>query len=127
MSGWRAQGFGLVCIANRYQRTLAEVVGSSGTVHRIGATIRVRSPAMLRSIRLDIYWDGASISVVSAPLGDFFGHALGRCVSFASALLSSPEGRRFNCSIPMPFRAGMKIVMSNESATDWAICIRKKP
>lgn len=102
------------------QRTLAEVVGSSGTVRRIWATIRDRSSAMLRSIRLDIYWDGASTPAVSAPIGDFFGHALGRCVPFESALLSSPEGRSFNCAIPMPFRTGMKIVVTNESSTDLA-------
>ncbi len=102
------------------QRTLAEVVGGSGTVRRIWATIRDRSPTMLRSIRMDIYWDGASRPAVSAPIGDFFGHALGRCVTFESALLSSPEGRSFNCCIPMPFRSGMKIVVTNESTIDLA-------
>ncbi|MFN8441444.1 MAG: glycoside hydrolase family 172 protein [Caldilineaceae bacterium] len=100
------------------QRTLAEVSGSSGMIRRIWATIRDRSPQMLRSIRLDIYWDGASTPAVSVPLGDFFGHAAGRCVAFESALLSSPEGRSFNCCIPMPFRSSMKMVVTNESATD---------
>lgn len=100
------------------QQTLAAVTGNSGMVRRIWCTIRDRSPAMLRSIRLDMYWDGASTPAVSAPIGDFFGHAAGRCVTFQSALFSSPEGRSFNCCIPMPFRTGMKMVVTNEGTTD---------
>ncbi len=99
-------------------KTLAEATNTSGTVRRIWATIRDRSPAMLRAIRLEIFWDGARSPAVSVPIGDFFGHALGRCVTFESALLSSPEGRSFNCNIQMPFKTGMKIVVSNTSSTD---------
>ena len=100
------------------QQTLAEVTGTSGMVRRLWCTIRDRSPQMVRSIRLDIYWDGAATPAVSAPIGDFFGHAAGRCVPFQSALFSSPEGRSFNCCIPMPFGSGMKIVVTNEGTTD---------
>ena len=100
------------------QRTLAEVAHTSGTVRRIWATIRDRSPAMLRGLRLDIYWDGVDTPAVSAPIGDFFGHPLGQCITFESALFSSPEGRSFNCCIPMPFRTGMRIVVGNESGID---------
>lgn len=102
------------------QRILAEATGVSGTVRRIWATIRDRSPAMLRGLRLDVYWDGADTPAVSAPIGDFFGHPLGQCITFESALFSSPEGRSFNCCIPMPFRTGMKIVVTNESGIDLA-------
>jgi len=52
--------------------TLAEATGRSGTVRRIWVTIPDRSPKMLRGIRLDMYWDGATTPAVSAPLGDFF-------------------------------------------------------
>lgn len=54
------------------QQTLAEVTGTSGMVRRIWCTIRDRSPQMLRSIRLDIYWDGAATPAVSAPIGRVF-------------------------------------------------------
>src|SRR5690242_21619269 len=56
------------------QLVLAEVRGSSGTVHRIWATINDRSPAMLRGLKLEMFWDGASTPAVSVPFGDFFGH-----------------------------------------------------
>lgn len=97
---------------------LAEAQGTSGTVRRIWMTFWDRSPRMLRSLRLDIYWDGARTPAVSAPLGDFFGVGLGRTAVFESALFSNPEGRSFNSVVPMPFRSGMRIVLTNESDTD---------
>jgi hypothetical protein len=99
-------------------RVLAEVAGQSGTLRRIWITISDRTPRMLRGVRLDIYWDGADEPAVSAPLGDFFGHGLGRMRPFQSCLFSSPEGRSFVGVVPMPFRTGMKAVVTNESGTD---------
>jgi hypothetical protein len=98
--------------------TLAEVSSSSGTVHRIWATINDRSPAMLRGLKIEMFWDGASTPAVSAPFGDFFGHGLGHMSAFQSALFASPEGKSFVCYIPMPFKTGMKIVLTNESGKD---------
>ena len=98
--------------------TLAEVRGTSGTVHRIWMTFWDRSPQMLRSLRIDMYWDGAATPAVSAPLGDFFGVGLGRTATFESALFSNPEGRSFVATVPMPFRTGMRIVVTNESGAD---------
>jgi hypothetical protein len=98
--------------------TLAEVKGATGTVRRIWATINDRSPRMLRGLRIDMYWDGAARPAVSAPFGDFFGLGLGQMTAFQSALFTSPEGRSFNCYIPMPFRTGMKITVTNESGVD---------
>lgn len=100
------------------QKVLAHAENTSGTVRRIWITISNRSPVALRGLRLDMYWDGADRPAVSAPLGDFFGQGLGRCVTFQSALFSNPEGRSFNCIVPMPFRTGMKIVVTNESDAD---------
>jgi D-arabinan exo alpha-(1,3)/(1,5)-arabinofuranosidase (non-reducing end) len=98
--------------------TLAEVHGSSGMVRRIWATINDRSPAMLRGLKIEMFWDGAAKPAVSAPFGDFFGFGLARMAVFQSALFASPEGKSFNCYIPMPFRTGMKIVVTNESGKD---------
>ncbi len=100
------------------EKVLAEVAGQSGTLRRIWITISDRSPRMLRGIRLDIFWDGAKTPAVSAPLGDFFGHGLGRMRPFQSCLFSSPEGRSFCSVVPMPFATGMKAVVTNESGTD---------
>ncbi len=98
--------------------TLAEVRGSSGTVRRIWATIDDRSPQMLRGLKIEMFWDGAAKPAVSAPFGDFFGTGLGQMTAFESVLFASPEGRSFLCFIPMPFRTGMKVVVTNESGKD---------
>ena len=100
------------------QRILAEVSGRSGTVRRIWATIIDQSPAMLRGLRLDFYWDGATTPAVSVPFGDFFGMGLGETSAFHSALFANPQGRSFVCYAPMPFRKGMKLVVKNETDAD---------
>jgi hypothetical protein len=90
----------------------------AGIINRIWMTVIDRSPRCLRSIVLQIYWDGASKPAVSVPLGDFFGVGLGRRTAFQSALFSDPEGRSFNCYVPMPFKKHARIVFVNESDVD---------
>ena len=87
----------------------------AGIIQRMWLTINDRSPAMLRSLRLEMYWDESSKPAVSVPLGDFFGVGLGRKVAFENALFSDPEGRSFTCYIPMPFRKAARITIKNES------------
>ena len=106
------------CLKAGEAKALAQAKGTSGTVRRIWITINERHAKMLRGVRLDFYWDDAATPAVSVPIGDFFGHGIGRMATFQSALFSSPEGRSFNCCIPMPFRTGMKIVATNETDTD---------
>jgi hypothetical protein len=109
-----AKGHAFDAIAAGETATLLDIKGS-GAICRIWMTVNDRSPEMLRSLRLDIYWDGAARPAVSAPLGDFFGVALGRRTAFECALFSDPEGRSFNCFIPMPFRMAARITLTNES------------
>ncbi len=97
--------------------TLLETKGS-GIVNRIWLTIRDRSPKMLRSLKIEMFWDGSEKPAVAVPLGDFFGVGLGKKVPFENYLFSDPEGRSFNCLIPMPFKDGAKITITNESDVD---------
>jgi len=98
---------------------MAEGSGSSGMIRRIWATISEwRNPEILRSLRIDVFWEGTATPAISAPWGDFFGQGLGRVRKFESILFSNPEGRSFNCFIPMPFNKGFKMVVTNESSHD---------
>lgn len=97
---------------------LAESQGRSGTIRQIWITVSDRSPAMLRGLKIEMFWDGSNRPAVSAPLGDFLAFGAGHMAAFQSALFSSPEGKSFDCFIPMPFTTGMKIVITNESAKD---------
>ena len=87
-----------------------------GMITRMWFTVNDRTTATLRSLRLDMYWDGAQRPAVSVPFGEFFGAILARPVAFESELLSNPEGKSFNCCIPMPFREGARVVVTNESS-----------
>lgn len=90
----------------------------AGVINRIWMTIIARNPAALRSIYIEMYWDNAKKPAVSVPLGDFFGIGLGRRTPFQSVFFSDPEGKSFNCYIPMPFKKHAKIVFINESKQD---------
>ncbi|MBI4892678.1 MAG: DUF2961 domain-containing protein [Acidobacteria bacterium] len=98
-------------------KTLLDFQGS-GVVRRIWITIPLRDPQMLRSLRLDMYWDNARTPAVSVPFGDFFGAIHGSAVRLENELFSNPEGRSFNCYIPMPFRTAARITVTNESGRD---------
>lgn len=108
-----AKGHPSEFIAPGEKRTLLDVKGA-GIIQRIWLTVNERSPFMLRAIRIEMYWDNAAKPAVSAPLGDFFGTGLARRTPFQSALFTDPEGRSFNCYIPMPFRSAAKVVIINE-------------
>ncbi len=93
-------------------------VDGAGIITRMWFTIQDRSPQMLRSLKIEMFWDGEEKPAVSAPFGDFFGNGLGRMVPHESELFSSAEGRSFNCFIPMPYKTGAKVAVTNEGDTD---------
>lgn len=85
-----------------------------GIIQRIWLTY-TRNPKLYRSLRLRMWWDGDPKPAVDVPAGDFFLNNLGKPMPFESALFSNPEGKSYNCFIPMPFRTGAKITLTNES------------
>jgi hypothetical protein len=93
-------------------------VEGSGIVRRMWITISDRSSVMLRALKIEAFWDGAGTPAVSAPFGDFFGVGLGRRVPFENEFFSDPEGRSFNCILPMPFHKSARITVTNESDRD---------
>jgi len=109
-----AKGHAFETIPVGGSHVLADIQGA-GTIDRMWMTIEDRSPEALRGLRLDIYWDGAARPAVSVPLGDFFLHGASQMVPMETALLTSPEGRSFVSYVPMPFRTGARIVVTNES------------
>jgi hypothetical protein len=95
---------------------IAEIQGP-GVIRRIWLTVR-GEPQILRGMVVRIYWDGQKTPSVEAPLQDFFGIPFARQVRFESALFSNPEGRSFNCFIPMPFRGKAVVEVENQSPID---------
>jgi hypothetical protein len=95
-------------------KTLCDVQGP-GMIRHIWLTLEDRSPEMMRSYVLRIYWDNNDYPSVEAPLGDFFGVAHGRTVHYTSPYLGTPEGRAFQCYFPMPFARRCRITFENDS------------
>jgi hypothetical protein len=96
-------------------KILAESYGATGIVRRIWMTIGKRNAKMLQGIKIEMYWDGSETPAVSVPIGNFFGQALGTMNTFENIFFSCPEGRSFNCVIPMPFRKSMRIQLLNST------------
>jgi hypothetical protein len=111
-----AKGHAFESLKAGERKTLLDIHGA-GRLQRMWCTVSDRSPKMLRALRLQMYWDGAVKPAVDVPLGDFFVAAL-QPVAFQSAVISNPEGRSFNCTIPMPFRTGARVVLINEGSQD---------
>lgn len=101
--------------------TLLDVTGT-GMITRMWITVADRSALMLRSLKFEIYWDGEKTPAVSVPFGDFFSVGLGRTASFDNHFFANPEGRSFQCFIPMPFKSGARITITNESNKDLTHC-----
>ena len=64
---------------------------------------------MLRSLKLEMFWDGGTRPAVSVPFGGFFGMGPGRTTKYHNAFFANPEGRSFLSFIPMHFKKGAKI------------------
>jgi hypothetical protein len=112
-----AKGAAFSPVPARSEKVLMDVEGA-GVIHRMWFTMSNRTPKMLRSIVLRIYWDNSETPAVEVPFGDFFGAILGEMKAFESELFSSPEGRSFHVVIPMPFRTHARVVFANESGED---------
>lgn len=90
-------------------------VEGSGTIRRLWFVPSPQNLEVLRGLRIQMFWDGASEPAVDAPFGDFMGQMHGRMTEFESIYFSSPESRSLNCFVPMPFRTAAKILVTNES------------
>lgn len=97
--------------------TLAHIEGP-GMMRSFWLTFPDRSPEMLRSLILRIYWEEAPLPSVLAPIGDFFGLAHGRAAHFSTPYLGMSEGKGFNCFFPMPFAKQCKVTFENDSPNE---------
>jgi hypothetical protein len=93
---------------------LADLRGP-GTVRHIWMTFPPAPPEQMRSLVLEVFYDGRSEPSISVPCLDFFGVPLGRPIAFDSALTAVHEGRGFNAYFPMPFRKGIRVELTNTS------------
>ena len=110
-----AKGNAFFIIAPGEKKVIFDVKGA-GMIRRIWFSGSIAKNAIQkRSVRIDMFWDGAPKPAVSAPVGDFFGLGMGLRTSFESALFASPEANSMICKIPMPYRKSAHVEITNES------------
>jgi hypothetical protein len=73
------------------------------------------TPEEMRSVWLEVHYDGRAEPSISTPVPDFFAMPHGRPVPLDSAMISVHEGRGFNSYLPMPFREAIRVVVHNAS------------
>lgn len=115
-----AKGSAFTKLASGDSIVLLDADGA-GIIQRMWFTIDDRSGAMLRGLRLRMYWDHSSTAAVDVPFGDFFCLGAGKMVAFENEFFSTVEGRSFNCYIPMPFKSGARITLTNGSGKDLSL------
>ncbi len=100
---------------------LASIEGA-GIVKHIWMTLNTQDAFIRRNAVIRMYWDGEREPSVQAPLGDFFGQGWGEEYNFASLPLAAApaKGRALNCYFPMPFGAGARITLENDSEHELA-------
>jgi pimeloyl-ACP methyl ester carboxylesterase len=103
-------------------KTIAHLEGPGEVRHiwLVPSSMDIRYP---RALVLRIYWDGADVPSVEAPLGDF--HAVGngmRANVNSLPVKVSSYGRGYNSYWRMPFRKEARITLSNESDKESASC-----
>jgi len=91
---------------------LADLEGP-GVIRHLWMTFPPGPPERMRSLLLEVFYDGADAPSVSVPCLDFFGLPHGRPVAYHSALTAVNEGRGFNSTIPLPFRQRVRVEFVN--------------
>lgn len=94
---------------------LADLEGP-GTIRHIWMTVPPAPPEVMRALRLEAFYDGASQPSISVPALDFFGLPHGRPVAYQSVLASAQEGRGFNSYVPIPFAGSVRVELTNEGS-----------
>lgn len=96
--------------------TLADIDGP-GTIRHVWMTFVPGPPGTMRSLFVEVFYDGGDEPSVSVPCLDFFGLPHGRPVPYHSVLTSAQEGRGFNSYFPMPFDGHARVEIVNAGAS----------
>ncbi|HUO04425.1 MAG TPA: glycoside hydrolase family 172 protein [Candidatus Binataceae bacterium] len=93
---------------------LADLKGP-GTIRHIWMVFPPAPPELLRSLVLEVFYDGAAEPSISVPALDFFGLPHGRRAEIYNILFSVNEARGYNAFIPIPFRRAVRVEFHNAS------------
>ncbi|MCI8501938.1 MAG: DUF2961 domain-containing protein [Oscillospiraceae bacterium] len=96
------------------EKILCDVDGPV-VIRRIWLTISERTKEVLANTYFCAYWDDEASPSICVPISEFFCMGRDQMVAFENEYFSSPEGRSFVCTIPMPARKHAKLTLKNLS------------
>ena len=73
-----------------------------------------KTPLILRSLVIRVWWDGQAHPSIECPIGDFMGFAHGKVMAYQSAVHSLGQKAAMNIWLPMPFAKNARITLTNE-------------
>lgn len=95
--------------------TIADIKGPGAITH-IWTTYKGGG----RDLIIRFYWDGSEHPSIEAPIGDFFGVAMGFVAPMSSFPIQCTSfGRSRNCWWYMPFNKSAKVTLSNLRSADY--------
>ncbi len=98
------------------ERVVLADIDGPGTIRHIWLTFPPGPPETMRTLFVEVFYNGADHPSVSVPCLDFFALPHGRPVPYQSALASAQEGRGFNSYVPMPFAGHARVEIVNAAA-----------
>lgn len=90
-------------------------IKDAGTIRHIWMTLDRWSPPEMRALSIELFYGDMDLPSISCPLLDFFGLPHGRLAAYYSQLVSCSEGRGLNSYVPIPFRNGVRLKVTNGS------------
>jgi hypothetical protein len=110
------KGRPMVVVHPGQETTMADIEGS-GVIRRIWMTTDGRTPDVMRSLILRIFWDGQTHPSVECPIGDFFGFSHGKAQVFETSVHTCSRFWGLNFRLPMPFNKKARITFENPTKT----------
>ena len=113
--GWAADRYRDMKTLDAHKSIVIADLKGPGVIKHIHTTRQYRPDLSTRGVVLLIYFDGAEQPAVQSPLGDFFGNGgNGKAMDFSGPLIECAPGS-YNAYFPMPFRAGARVVLRNDT------------
>jgi hypothetical protein len=119
-AGWTCDRYpDLPTLDAKKSMVMADLEGP-GVIRALHTTRHHPKERSARGVVLVIYFDDAAEPAVQCPLADFFGDGCnGGSTNFSSNFIECAPGS-YNCYIPMPFRKRAKVILRNDTETNFS-------
>ena len=119
-AGWNCDRYpDLPTLDAKKSMVLADL-GGPGVIRALHTTRHTPKELAARGVVLVIYFDGAAEPAVVCPLADFFGDGCnGGSMNFSSNFIECAPGS-YNCYLPMPFQKHAKVLLRNDTDTNFS-------